>query len=230
MKSFKDKPAIVFAPAFDTPGRKDSSGAFKPEAQRLIKQLGCNATLRLFDNNRAPADRKREVGTALDRLPDGQAALVAFVCHGWKDGIQAGWNSGVVADLADRLRFVSTVDATIALYCCDTGRGDNKDPQPGPGGLGGFASQLFTALCARGFTGQLWAHGTEGHTTQNPFVRVFEQDETIPLARWAVEPDAHEFGQWRRLLASTVLRYTMLTCETEDELHAEMKRLSPLVG
>ena len=227
MTNFTDKSALVCVPMFDTPGRKDSSGAFKPEAQRFVKHMGLNATVRLFDNNRAPGDRRKEVGIALDRSRD--LDLVAFFCHGWKDGVQTGWNSGTVKDLADKLVLACTSDATIALYCCDTGRGqDGKDPAPGPGGLGGFASLLYTAMCARGFRGMLWAHATEGHTSMNPFVRIFAQDESIPLAHWAVEPDSDQFRVWRKLLAATTLRYSMLQCETLDELSAEISRLSAL--
>lgn len=230
MKSFKGKPAIVMVPAYDSIGRKDSSGAFKPEAQRLIKHLDLNATLRLFDNNRAPADRRKEVSLAFQRVQS--AELCAFLCHGWKDGIQAGFNMQTVQTLAADIALACTSTATVALYCCDTASNakDSDDKRGGPGGLGGFASELYQALNKRGFTGQLWAHTTAGHTTQNPYVRIWSCDESVPLAHWAVEPESDEFAPWRRLLATTTLRYSMLTCETLDELNAEIARLSPLAG
>lgn len=224
MKSFRGKSAFVCIPAFDTPGKKDASGAFRPESARLVKALGCNASVRIFDNNRAMVDRRKEVGLALERVQG--LDLAAFLCHGWKDGIQAGWTLPMVKDLGARLALACNAGATVALYCCDTGRdadGDRKDDVgQGPGGRGGFASQLFMAMSTHGWKGQLWAHPTTAHTTMNPHVRVFRQDDDPELGDWAIEPHSERWVYWVRALRETEFRFRMLECETAAELAARV--------
>jgi hypothetical protein len=227
MKTLRGASAFVCIPAYDTPGRKDSSGAFRPQAAQLVKTLGLFASVRLFDSNRAMIDRRQEVSNALSRLTD--LDMVAFLCHGWRDGIQAGWKLGQVPDLAARIRKACKEDATIALYCCDTARdGDDHredDVSGGPGGKGGFASALWVALEALGFKGTLWAHPTTAHTTQNPHVRVWRVDEEPELGDWACEPHSEHWGKWCRAMRLSEWKFRMLQCQTADELETAIARL-----
>lgn len=228
MKTYRDKSAFVCIPAYDTPGRKDSSGAFQPEARRLVTALGCNAVTKLFDSNRALPDRRYEVIAAIEKLAN--VDLVAFLCHGWRDGIQAGWTLMRVNDLAHRLALACSNKATVALYCCDTGRdqdGDRKDDVAvGPGGKGGFASALFVGMRAKGWRGQLWAHPTTAHTTKNPHVRIFRQDDDPELGDWAVEPYSPLWGKWKAALQDTEFRFRMLECESSAEIEERLGRLA----
>lgn len=227
MKRLRDAKAFLCTPAYDTPGYKDASGAFNPEAKRLIKALGVRAVHKLFDSNRARSERRTEVQHALSNVRD--LDLVAFLCHGWRDGIQAGWRTPTATDLATRLVAACKPDAVIALYCCDTGRDSDADAkddtQKGPGGAGGFASALWVALAAQGFVGTLWAHPTTAHTTQNPHVRVWRVDEEPELGDWACEPHSEHWGKWVRAVRTTEFRYRMLECQTDDELAATIARL-----
>jgi hypothetical protein len=227
MKKLRGASAFVCYPAFDTPGRKDASGAFRPEAARLVKALGLHASSRIFDSNRAMPDRRMEVSTALAKCSD--LDLVAFLCHGWRDGIQAGWRLPQVQDLAQRLVSACKPDAVIALYCCDTARDADEDRKDdtlgGPGGKGGFASALWLAMEQRGFRGTLWAHPTTAHTTMNPHVRVWRVDEEPELGDWACTPHSEHWVKWCRAMRLTEWRYRMLQCQTSEELDAAIAGL-----
>jgi hypothetical protein len=227
VKNLRDAAGFLCVPAFDTPGRKDSSGAFQPEAKRFARALGLRSTLRLFDSNRAMPDRRREVSAALNGLRD--LDVVAFFCHGWRDGIQAGWRVPQAADLAERLVGVCKPDAVIALYCCDTARDSDADAKDdlaaGPGGKGGFASALYVAMAAQGFVGTLWAHPTTAHTTRNPHVRVWRPDEEPELGDWACTPYSEHWDAWRKALQLTEFRYRMIQYQTSEELEAAIAKL-----
>jgi hypothetical protein len=220
MKPLRDAKAFVCAPAYDTPGRKDSSGAFQPEAKRLIRALDLRASLRLFDSNRALPERRSEVRPALTQQTD--LDLAAFLCHGWRDGVQAGWRSHQAGDLAAALVGACKPDAVIALYCCDTGSGTGDGA---PGGKGGFASTLYGCLLALGFRGTLWAHSTTGHTTQNPYVRVWRPDEEPELGDWACEPHSEHWSKWTKAVRETEWRYRMLQYVMCEELEAAIEKL-----
>lgn len=221
MKPLRGAKAYVSYPAYDTTGKKDSSGAFRPEAMRLIKALGLRATANLYDNNRVMTDRRREVSQQLEKCSD--LDLVAFLCHGWKDGIQAGWRILQVDDLAKRLTAACKPDAVIVLYCCDTGKGADVGA---PGGKGGFASALWMELERMGFRGTLWAHSTAGHTTQNPHVKIWRVDEEPELGVEACERLSPLWGAWARALRLTEFRYRMLQCQTEEELQSAIEGLA----
>ena len=191
--------ALVLAPAYDTPGRKDSSGAFQPEARRFVALNKLAATVALFDSNRALPDRRLECSRIISRHTDVQ--VFALFCHGWKDGLQAGWRLPQAQQLADLLVLAGTRAATVILYACDAARDadqDRKDDtQPGPGGEGGMADALAQAMQSRGWQGRLFAHSTPGHTTTNPWVRTWGPGER---GAWVVEPGSDLWIAWKRAL------------------------------
>lgn len=197
--------ALVLAPLYDTPGRKDASGAFQPEARKFVALNQLAATVALFDSNRALADRRYESARHLSRQTD--LDVVALFCHGWKDGVQAGWTTKNVGDLGDLLALACKPSAVVALYCCDTGRDadtDRKDDaQAGPGGQGGFADLLVDRLRSRGWAGRLFGHTTAGHTSTNPNVRIWgEWGSSYGWAdgEWLVEPGAPIWKRWRKAM------------------------------
>ncbi len=71
----------------------------------------------------------------------------------------------------------------------------------------------------RGWRGQLWAHPTTAHTTRNPHLRVWRQDEEPELGDWACEPHASLWDKWRAAMQGP-LRFKVLECETEAEIQA----------
>lgn len=209
--------AFCLAPAHDTPNRKDASGAFQPEARAFVKASGLRATVTLFDSNRALADRRLESSRALARQTD--VDVFAFFCHGWRDGLQCGWQIRKAGELADLLALAGRRTSTIILYACDAARDADADREddknPGPGGDGGMAAAIVTGLRARGWEGRLYAHATPGHTTRNPWVRFWGRmgpDAPWERGAWLVEPRTPLWPAWRAALAGDLrLKFPFLT-------------------
>lgn len=163
---------LAITPMYNTPNTKDDSGAFEPEALAWVRLHGPGSKLD-FDNLRAMTDRREEVKRLLQRHAGKGLKAVAFFCHGWRDGIQAGYRLKDVPLLAALLEGCLAPGGVVALYCCDTARdGDVEtadDRLPTNTGEGGFAHALASALRDHRVLG----HATAGHTTRNPFVLSF---------------------------------------------------------
>ena len=181
---------IAIAPAHDSPGKHDASGAFIPEARAFVKLHG--GKLLTFDNSREPAARFVEV---IDLLHGRKADAVGFFCHGHKNGLQVGATLRNAHVLAAALRDVGA--ASVPLYACDAARDNDADrsddSEPGPGGAGGFASTLSAALPGV----VIDAHTTTAHTTRNPHVRRFMSGGD---GAWLVEPGSPMWRTWRDAL------------------------------
>jgi hypothetical protein len=201
--------AFVLVPSVNSPGKKDVTGAFGPEARNFVSALGLTAAVRAFDNTQPMDGRRAEVSTALDHCKGAELPVFAFFCHGWKDGVQFGWRTPQVDDLAARLVAAGTPDMRVILYACDAGRDANNtradDRQAGPGGQGGFADLLWHALVKAGAArAEVYAHSTEGHTSTNPYVRAWRPGED---GVWLVEPHSQLWRPWVALLRTTQFRY-----------------------
>lgn len=212
--------ALCLAPAFNTPNRKDASGAFQPEARAFVASQQLAATIALFDSNRALADRRYECARIIARQTD--LDVIALFCHGWRDGVQAGWRIPNAGHLADLLVLASRPTSTVILYACDAARdqdADRKDDtQPGPGGTGGFADVLDERMRARGWQGRLFAHSTPGHTTTNPYVRCWAPGER---GQWVIEPSSADWRPWRAALQGDLrFRFPFLT---RDEVRSVLQ-------
>ena len=181
---------IAIAPAHDSPGKHDASGAFIPEARTFVRLHG--GKLLTFDNRREPAARFVEV---IDLLHGRKADCVAFFCHGHRNGLQVGATLRNAHVLAAALRDVGA--ASVPLYACDAARDNDADrsddSEPGPGGAGGFASTLSAALPGV----PVWAHPSTAHTTRNPHVRRFMNGGD---GAWVVEPGSPMWRTWRDAL------------------------------
>lgn len=181
---------IAIAPMFNSPGKKDASGAFLPEARLFAKLHG--GRLMLFDNRKPEKARFTEV---IDLLTGQRADCVAFFCHGFKSGLQVGANMRNVHVLAATLRDCGV--RTVPLYACDAARdldGERDDDNgEGPGGAGGFASALSAALPGV----VVDAHTTAAHTTRNPHVRRFRGGGD---GEWLVTPGSVLWRPWRDAL------------------------------
>jgi hypothetical protein len=179
---------IAIAPMHNSPGKRDATGAFLPEARAFARFNG--GKVLLFDNRKPTRERLIDV---IDGLRGQRAHCVAFFCHGLKGGIQVGANLRNVHVLAAALRDAGA--SIVPLYACDAARdADNDrgdDNADGPGGVGGFAS----ALASHGF--RVDAHTTTAHTTKNPHVRRFDRG---PEGYWLVEPGSAWWPTWRAAL------------------------------
>jgi hypothetical protein len=165
-------PVLIFAPAHNTPGKSDATGAFIPEAKRFASMTG--GKLVLVDNRRNHGERGEAVLDALARGP-GQWTTVAFFCHGLPSEIQLGFRRSTVRELAKYIARSSERNVRVLLYCCSTASTIRALFGKSVGGDGGFADMLRDGLCENGATHcRVVGHVTAGHTTRNPYVRFFD--------------------------------------------------------
>ncbi len=213
---------LAVRPKRNVPGRHDVTGAFAPAALKFAK-LPCfdACPIIVFDEQLPPVRRRREVRAELARHE--RADVLAFFCHGGARSLQAGWDISSVDDLA---REVARLGARhVLLMACLTGadrRKDTTDREPGPGGDGGFADALRDRLVGdHGWTGSIFAHGTKGHSTDNPYLRRFDAISGAG-GQWLVEPGSELWPAWRRALRETDLEHRVWAM-TPDELDAELR-------
>lgn len=199
--------AIVIAPQHNTPGKKDSSGAFQPEARAFCEAHGLPTIVRHFNNFMPMPARAAQVLEWIKQEQHDSIDTVALFGHGWKDGIQHGFRVDTAARLAQALADVCTISPRIILYCCDTARDHDADRQddlqPGPGGDGGFADKLRDELGRCGIGATIFAHTSAGHTTTNPFVRRFDADE-MAGGHYVIKPHSELWQKWRRALQGSI--------------------------
>lgn len=202
---------IVFAPEHNSGSKRDATGAFQPEARAFAARHGVPAEqVVLFDNHMAKKHIRENVLLNIGIL-EKPPLTVAFFCHGWRTGVQCGFDLGTVADLAQALS--GTRHIIVALYACSTAQGADGGEDAGmPGGDGGFADRLRDELCRAGAVDcQVDAHSTAGHTTRNPYVRRF-QGMGSPyggVGGYMVVSPAKKplWNAWRTMLRDTGLRY-----------------------
>lgn len=167
-------PALIFAPGFDTPGRKDATGAFHPESRAY---QACRGGKLVHVDNRRDAPTRAEV--VIDHLArgsgDGWWRTIAFFCHGTSRDIQLGFNHRNLRYLAEAIARTSERDVRVLLYCCSTASTLHALVGKAVGGDGGFADELRDALCREGATHcRVMGHDTVGHSGRNPHVRFFD--------------------------------------------------------
>lgn len=157
--------AIAFHPTTNTEGKRDATCAFIPEAQKFAEFWG-DCEVVGIDNTRPMTKRRDQV---LYRLESQLSSvdLIAFFCHGWRNGIQLGFRNSDIEELASSIGDATTDTPLVALYCCSVAEG-------GEDGEGSFADKLRDRLCEYGdIHCSVAGHYTVGHTTRNPHVRVF---------------------------------------------------------
>lgn len=158
---------IAIVPSDTTPAMYDDADEFQNQAALFIKKHGGETFI--FDSRASMASRKREV-LALLKKADADAICIAFFCHGWATskkrrgtgvGIQAGFRTGDVADLAKAVKRFRALDA-ICLYCCSCAAGDRN-------GEKSIAAKIRDAAGV-----EVYAHENKGHTTRNPNYIVYD--------------------------------------------------------
>ena len=195
-------PALIFAPKFDSPGRKDATHAFQPEARRYQQVRG--GKLVHIDNRRDSGTRGEAVIDEIARHADGWWRTIAFFCHGTSRDIQLGFNRRNVAELARAIARTSERDVRVLLYCCSTASTIHALVGKAVGGDGGFADELRDALCREGATHcRVMGHDTVGHSGRNPYVRFFDGAGS-PVGgaggTQVVRPGSKLWSRWREEL------------------------------
>jgi hypothetical protein len=225
---------VCFVPDANTVGRKDASGAFLPDARAFARHHGCEPDDVVVRFPAAsPPDRRRWVCTQMLRaLKD--LEVVAFFCHGWPDGLQAGFQRPHILTLARLLAASTVANAHVLLYACNAGRDRDADAlddlQTGPGGDGGFADELRDACDSMKARITVTAHASAGHTTQNPYVRYFAPGDSQGGV-WYVEPKSELWPLWVRALRDpqSTLRWRFWGM-TREAIAAELRGSGPLVA
>lgn len=227
--------ALVFAPLRNAHGKRDAD-EFAREAQAFLRYLktsgdgvepasrfGLETSVAMFDNTGEPAERRAEVLAHLQALEPGTLDVLAFACHGWPDGIQAGFRCEHARGLAREVKAVAAHALTVVLYCCSTGADQlastDEFTDPGPGGDGGFADRLRDELADTGVAATVYAHSNAGHCTRNPRARVFRPGRGAG-GHWLVAPGSKLWPAWTRYLKGEGrFRFPFLT---QEQLEAEL--------
>lgn len=223
---------LALHPDHDSPGKKDATGAFRPEARafdRLHTARGAPVTTVPIDNRRGKGAMRQETLDAI-RCHGSPAPLgcFAFFCHGLRRSLQFGLAEPDIAEFAASIVRHGTPDVRVVLYSCDVARDADReqedDLQPGPGGEGGFADLLADAIraAAPGWSGWVDGHTIAGHTTKNRYVRRFRG--AADGGAWIVEPGSKLWRRWGDAIRGRVpsdlrLRFPLMT---DDEIRAEL--------
>lgn len=223
---------LVFRPQWDQPGRRDVTYAFAPEADAFREHHRIEPDqVVVFDNRRGMLYRRDSCLAAIDSARQSareSLKLMAFFCHGWKGGIQAGFRSRDLPLLANRLRGWAVDDLVVVLYACDAARdadGQRRDDRRDVvGGNGGFADGLRNSLCMAGLVNcRVYGHTVVGHSTQSPWVRRFEGGGSHlggRGGRYIVRPYSRLWPRWRKALRGDMrFRFPLMTF---DEIHTEL--------
>lgn len=176
-RDLAEQRVLIFVPQHNAEGRKDVTGAFLPEARRLLRLVRRDSSILRFDNTLAKRKLRRSVLESFDSERDAYDGVAIF-CHGWMDGIQLGFTRRTVDALAAAIVKATNGAAApiVPLYCCSTAQGGDRSEDLGPGGGDdGFADRLRDALCQRGAVDcRVMGHTTVKHTTWNPDVMFME--------------------------------------------------------
>jgi hypothetical protein len=184
--------ALIFAPDLGNQYRE-----FHREAKRAALFWG--ASIHYFPALKSPVVRRRFVVNVIRTKREKPISRVAFLCHGFRNHLQAGFDMATASGLAAALRENAEIGMTLSLYCCSTGR-SSRDDGAGPyiDGEDSFADRLRDELVAVGFYGShMLTHRTPGHLARNPDVRVFRVDRAAlggddVALRYPLNPKASE--------------------------------------
>lgn len=196
--------------------KRDYSAVFKPEAERFCDfwDIDKDECIHQFDISKKYKDRAEDVYNVIDNHRAPLNNLV-FFCHGFPNGIQCGIKT------KDLDRFVESIwqtpfghtadEINVILYCCSTGDTPGtpaaNERRDGPGmGDNSFADKFRDKLCEYGFTFcTVWGHTTVGHSTRNPYMRVFYGEgspEGGSGGRFPVSPNSSLWKEWKKALWS----------------------------
>lgn len=195
---------LCFVPDRNSPGKHDATGAFWPMAQAFVRETKADpAAIQRFPASEPLGARRMFCATAL-RGFGAPIGTLAFFCHGYKTGLQAGYQLSTVLSLGRLIAQYCEPDAYVLLYACDTGRDDDADTADeraaGPGGDGGFADELRDICEGLGRRITVMGHSTRGHCVENPYARRFRPGAGGRGGEWYVEPGSTAWTAWTRAL------------------------------
>lgn len=135
-------------------------------------------------------EKRQFILNALRGFKGKSLSRVIFLCHGSPRAF-AGFSMSNVGVLGNVIYGRSKMDSAVILYCCLTGKRDD-----------GIADLLSRTSARR-----VIAHKTRGHTTRNPFKRIFNGGAMADL--WPQDKAArkHWIGMFRDSRGSFVFDY-----------------------
>jgi hypothetical protein len=191
--------------------KKDWKHAFRPYAKKFQKvhEIPDSGFFEI-DISASEEDRKEQVLESIKKASWDQGTLrvIAFFCHGWKSGLQLGFDLDNVSELAQRIALYSLPNVVVPLFACSAGMDNDNltrdDYEDSIGGDGGFADWLRDELCwASRLKCRVMAHVGPGHTAHRPFVRYFEGNGN-PYGGaggfWVIRPWGPLWKQWVKWL------------------------------
>lgn len=200
---------VIFTPNKNVK-RADYTGAFLPEARGFADEHGIDRSeIIAIDIADSKAKMRAAVCRGIHEAAERQGALdtVAFFCHGWKEGMQLGFKIEHIPELSQACKDTCTEEVVMPFYACSTARDDDRsiaddqDPDNTMGGDGGFADEVRDGLCADAHLTycRVVGHVTAGHSTFNPWVRLFD-GAGMPYGGtggyWIVRPKGPLWRRW----------------------------------
>jgi len=186
-KIIRSEDVMIFAPEYNTKGRKDATGAFHVGVERFMRYYELDeACLNLIDNSNPPKWQAQQLLSRMAQSRPCPPQIYVYFCHGFDWGIQFGLrsptpNKPITAqnkkDFADYLGLVSRHKAPINIYyACSTGDDPDDDPLTAPGfGDFSFGDTVRDELCRLGCTyNRVVSHYSAGHAFYNPDVIFFD--------------------------------------------------------
>lgn len=204
--------ALVFAPDSGNQYRE-----FQREAKAYAKFLGEAEVLYFPVEGHTKTDARCFVQEALGARAGRDLDIVAFLNHGFTNGMQCGVDTTHAPQLANLVRAACKPSASVPLYACSTGKR--------------FASILAGCLVGAGMEGgSVLSHWTAGHLSRNPDVRIFPicvgtaGADVLPLR------DGRDgYARWRGFLHTPTGRWEAATM-THAECVAAAMRCEPYRG
>lgn len=191
--------ALLFHPTTITPGHIDDAGYFRRNAQAAAalwaREDGLVCHIIPFDNTKSERARRADVAAAC-AIFGGSVALIAFFCHGWTDGVQAGFTRGTIGAFADLAKAAAAPGQLlrIALYACSTG--SDRFGHDGDNSFADFARDHISDL---GLRVQIDCHTTPGDATENSHLRRLESPAGVG-GTLLVDPMNHHVQELLRTL------------------------------
>jgi hypothetical protein len=230
MKTAEQRNIAVIYSAVNKPPKNDAIGAFIPEALAFQKCHGVpNENMFGFNWHEKAEKRRKDLIEHIWKCGKDQPLdAIAFFCHGWPSGIQAGFTKKYINELVTAINLVSRDYLEIVFYACLTAENDTIDKwieNIGPATKGGFADTLAMELGKLGISGHVDAHKKAGHTTWVPYVVRFINSGIESRASWLVEPKSESWNKWVKALRKTDMRFRfpfMTELEIKNELHQKM--------
>jgi hypothetical protein len=238
---FKQGDILCFRPRYNSKGKRDVTGAFKPEAEAFCRFHGVDPDESIVIINNGQRKHRSRYPMAREVIAEIKARkpkVTAFFCHGFTHYIQLGPrspNHPAAQDTDKQLfrQFIKALtDAHVApnlvLYACSTGNDPDRgeeDTAPGAGD-DSFGDVCRDQMCALGATFcRVMSHTTAGHATANPHVKFFDgQGSHIggTGAAFIVRPGTQRYWPaWRRHLQGDFrFRFPFMTIA---DIHTELE-------